>query len=209
MKNFVKAGMVVLALAVAGCASAPEPEPEAQERPDQERNAAVILRTVARSSGFGEEMPEEFGAAEAAFDRGEELLESDPEAARSQYIAAADNYRTVIREGSSRRFGRFRQEVQSNREEAVAVRAEVAQRELFEQAEEDRERGEELLEEEEYEAATAAFTASRDGFAEAHRRARIQRDRALQSLENLDGNLTERQQRLEAMQQELEADNEN
>ncbi len=206
MRKTISIGLVALVVFLAGCASAPEPEPVSEPAPESERNAAVVLRTVAERSGFGTEMPQEFGAAETAFAQAEELYEPEPQQARELYLAAADGYRLVIREGSSRRSGRYRGEVQNNREEAVSVRADVAQRELFEKAEEDRDRAEALLEEEEYEEAFEAFQASRDGFAEAHRLARAQRQRALRSLSDLDSTLDERQRRIEELQGELEAD---
>ncbi len=100
----------------------------------------------------------------------------------------------------------LKEEAVAERGRALSVKADVAQRSLFNDAQEHLSRGEELFSSEEYGDALSAFTAARSGFRDAYVAARDQRERALRALETLDSDLIETARELERMQQDVEGE---
>lgn len=222
--------LLAVVMVVVGCAGAPDPEPEPAPEPTPEpevveepeepatpfdpdlaaaaRDSATELRTIVERNNFGPEAPEDYAAAEEAFSAAADVYDSDPERSRDLYEDAARGYRTVIDEGARARADRARAAAHEERERARSVRAEVAQRSRYNQAQEDLDQAESLLEQEEYEGAFASFDDARDGFRAAYIAARDQRERALRSLEQLDSDLIDTAGRLERMQDDMEVDNE-
>lgn len=221
MRSLWKLLLPLSVLVAVGCAGAPDPEPEPEPTPETEtavpveteaaaphRAEATRLRSIVERNDFGKEAPEEYAAAETAFTAAEEAYGDAPDQAIPLFNDAADGYRAVIARGSSMKAERVRAEVHAERDQAREVRAEVAQRARYEQAEQDLERAETLLEEAEYEDAFVAFEDARGGFSAAYVAAREQRDRARRQLDQLDSDLVETSGRLERMQQDMEANDE-
>lgn len=220
MKNLMKILLPLAVILVAGCAGTPDPEPEPErvqeeqpERapvplPTQERDDAARLRGIVERNGFGPEVPEEYAAAETAFTAAEAAYENDPERARSLYLEAEAGYRSVINQGSRLAYERVRAEVNEQREEALSIRADVAEKEQFEQADRDLEEAERLFAEEDFVESFGAFDQSREGFALAYQGAIERRERARRSLQELDENLEDSTRRIQTMQDDLEDDDE-
>ncbi len=222
MKYTIKILLIGIALVAVGCAGAPDPEPEPERAPEpvvedppvevdlaaENRATAEELRAIVERFQLGPEAPEAYAAAETAFTAAREADEQAPEQAVALYDEASEGYRRVIAEGSRSRADRVRGEVREERDRARSVRAEVAQRQRYDRAEDDLTRAETLLEEEEYEDAFEAYEDAREGFAAAYAAARDQRERALRSLEDLDSSLEDSAERIQRMQDDMEVEDE-
>jgi transcription-repair coupling factor (superfamily II helicase) len=155
VKNLLKITITLAVLLAVGCATAPEPEPAAEPAPQEKpapppepvaetpnpaaesRATAQQLRSVVERNKFGDEAPKTYAAAETAFESAEKVYDSAPEQANTLYTDAATNYRLVIDEGARKKAERARADVQAKREQARSVKAEVAQKQRYNQAEAD------------------------------------------------------------------------
>ncbi|WP_146049504.1 hypothetical protein [Alkalispirochaeta sphaeroplastigenens] len=101
-----------------------------------------------------------------------------------------------------------RSQTRARKDEALGVRADVAQREQFQRGEDLTEAAEAHLAREAYQEALRDFDEAREAFTLAYEKAREQREHARRSLLDLDSRLEDASRRIETLQEDMEADDE-
>lgn len=196
-------GLAVLsvALVLASCASKPPvPSEPPAPAPVAEQSEARDLRARVQRFAFNEAAPTEYQKAEAAFAAAELAFDKNPDEAKAAYLEASAAYRQVIRAGMRAKLDAYRNDLTDQRSQAVTVRADVAARVIFQQAQADWDAAETIFESDNPDDAATLFDKARAGFVQAREEALRLRAQALEALNASDRNKAEVQEKISALE---------
>ena len=219
------AGAVLLALAISACASkpaaveptpAPAPAPAApvapapQPAPQPAAPAAVVAApeadlAAARASRdrvlkfkLEQQYPQEFAAAETRLKEGEAQMNKDNAAARTAIQAAGAGYRKILQDGLTPMARRSRQDVETVRNNATAIKAQVAMAGEYAAAEAVYQKAVASEGSGDLEAALDGYGQARDQFAKVYDETRVKKDRAERALADARRGLADAETRAKA-----------
>ena len=206
--NALKYTLAVTAflLIVVACATPPEDDPVAEipdELPQLRAQAQELQSTIARYE-LDEYEGDEFALGVAAYERGEALLDENPQDAVEGYERAIGHFEVVIERGFGALLVDRQSEVEGKRQQAVEARAPSAATSEFEQAEEVLAQAIELREAGSYEESYASFEDAGERFDASRRTADRRRDEARAALDQLDERFRETEDRASELERELE-----
>lgn len=216
MKRIVMMALTVLIpFIILSCASTPEEEPEAPEEvveeapefpaPEKERERAQELRALVEKYEFAQYAENEFAEGEASYDRAEEMLESDNQAAKTNYNEAITSYNQVIRTAVDTLYNEWKNELETQFDEAEEVKASKAVPEQYNSAQKKIENARAAYEAEDYEQAVSLYREGTEELKKAVADAREKRERARKSLEETDANLAETEEELQNFLEDTES----
>ena len=201
------AGAVLLALALFACASkpaavepapAPAPAPAAPAvqpapAPVPAAAPAVAAPTTelanARASRdrvlkfkLEQQYPQEFAAAETRLKEGEAQMNKDNAAARTAIDAAGAGYRKILQDGLTPMARRSRQDVETVRNNATAIKAQVAMAGEYAAAEAVYQKATAAEAGGDFETALDSYAQAREQFAKVYEETKVKKDRAERAL---------------------------
>jgi tetratricopeptide (TPR) repeat protein len=187
-------GLLSVTIFLAACASKPPvPADPPVQAPAAEQAEARDLRSRVQRFGFDTAAPQDYAKAESSFAAAEASYEGNPDASRTAYLEASTLYRQLIRAGMKAKLDGYRSTLNDQRSQAVSVRADVAARALFQQAQADWDAAEAIDMDADPEKAIALFEKAAEGFRLSREEAQRLRAQALEALSNSDRKQTELQ----------------
>jgi colicin import membrane protein len=203
----VAAAAVLFALALSACASkpapvepapapAPQPAPAVQPAPQPappapapavaapqaELDQARASRERVLKFKLEQQFPQEFAAAEALLRQGEGNMNRDNAAARTAIVAAGAGYRKILQDGLTPMARRSRQDVETVRNNAMAIKAQVAMQSEYATAEASYQKAVAAEGGGDLEGALDSYVQARDQFAKVYEETRVKMDRAERAL---------------------------
>ncbi len=233
MRMVFAAGAVLLALALFACASkpaaveptpapapapaapapapaavtpAPAPAPAAVPAPETELAQAKASRDRVLYFKLEQQYPQEFAAADGKLAEGQAQMNKDNAAAKTAIEAAAAGYRRILQDGLTQMVRRNRQDVETVRNNATAIKAQVAMANEYSAAEAVYQKAVASEGSGDQEAAINGYSQAREQFVKVYEETRVKKDRAERALADARKGLADAEARAKAAEDAQKAE---
>jgi tetratricopeptide (TPR) repeat protein len=172
--------------------------------PKEKQDRARRLREVVQKYEFAQYAPDEYEAAEAAYEEAEEAVGSDNKRAATRYEDASTSYEKVIEIGVGEVYADLETQVETELKKGREVKVSKAVPQLYQSAMEILQEAQKAYKAGNYEQAYERYQEGIAALRKAVGEARTKRAQALKALEETDKSMQQTEKRIKSIQEEME-----